>query len=208
MMVEEIIRIKYGETTIPESWIFSGGNEKTQVPIILSFFLIIADNKKILVDTGSDTMEGFKLENFIKPLDALKNNGFSPEDITDVIITHAHHDHIGCVGNYKNAKIYIQSKEYNSGKEYLENCKNVVVFEEEFTVCAGVKIIKIGGHAEGSSVVEIEKDGEIFVVAGDECYNEYNLKNKIPTASSCNRENSLKFVEKYSAEKYNVLLIH
>lgn len=208
MMVEEIIRIKYGETTIPESWIFLGGKEEKRVPIILSFFLIIAGDKKILVDTGSDTMEGFKLKNFVKPLDALKNNGFSPEDITDVIITHAHHDHIGCVGNYKNAKIYIQRHEYKDGKEYLTEFENVVLFDDVLAVCDGVKAIKIGGHTKGSSVVEIEKDTKTFVIAGDECYSEYNLRNKVPTAASYNRDNSFSFVEKYASDEYNVLLIH
>ena len=39
-MVKEILQIKYGDTTIPESWIFKGGKEEVKVPIILSFFLI------------------------------------------------------------------------------------------------------------------------------------------------------------------------
>lgn len=207
-MVKEIKRIKYGDTAIPESWIFEGGEKNKNVPIILSFFLIITENRKILIDTGSDTMDGFVLKNFTPPVEKLKSAGFSPEEITDVIITHAHHDHIGCVGAYKNSRVFIQRDEYEDGKNYICGTAEAVLFDDEVTVCDGVRLVKIGGHSVGSSVVEIELSGKIYVIAGDECYSKYNLENKVPTAVSCNAENSKKFIQKYANSKYEVLLIH
>lgn len=207
-MVKEILQIKYGDTTIPENWIFKGGKEEVKVPIILSFFLIITENRKILVDTGSDTMDGFELKNFVKPVTALENSGFSPDSITDVIITHSHHDHIGCVGYYKNARVFIQEEEYESGKKYVSDNPQVTLFDDEITVCDEVRVVKIGGHTNGSSVVEAVLDGKVYVIAGDECYSSYNLKNKIPTASSANLQNSERFIKRYTSPQYKVLLIH
>ncbi|MGE9616661.1 MAG: MBL fold metallo-hydrolase [Solitalea-like symbiont of Acarus siro] len=53
----------------------------------------------------------------------IQNNGFSPNDITKVLLTHLHYDHIGGTfsrnsnnkmeANFKNAKYYLQAKELN-----------------------------------------------------------------------------------------------
>ena len=138
----------------------------------------------------------------------LKSEGVAPEEITDVIITHAHHDHIGCVGCQKNARVFIQRDEYESGKNYIRNTAEVILFDDGVTVCDGVRTVKIGGHSKGSSRVEAEQDGEIYVIAGDECYSSYNLEHKIPTATSGNRKNSEEFIKTYTSPKYKVLLIH
>ena len=82
------------------------------------------------------------------------------------------------------------------------------MFKNELVLCKGVKTVKIGGHSAGSCVVELENDGRIFVISGDECYSRECLKKKIPTGSSVNPQASREFIEKYSNEKYTVLLCH
>lgn len=37
--------------------------------------------------------------NYERPVDVLARYEYKLEDITDVVITHAHHDHIAAVGN-------------------------------------------------------------------------------------------------------------
>jgi len=71
-----------------------------------------------------------------------------------------------------------------------------------------VKIVRIGGHAIGSCVVECEMDGVVYVLCGDECYTRYNLIHKVPTAASCCPENSQAFLEKYTKAPYVCLLCH
>lgn len=201
-------RIQYGKTFIPESWVFEGGNPDKQVPIVLSFFLVTIDDKCILVDVGSDTMKGFILKDFVKPVDALKREGIEAEQITDVIITHSHSDHIEAVKYYKNATVYIQKDEYIRGKKYIPDGFKVVTFDNGTELNNALKVIKIGGHSTGSSIVEIADGEKTAVLCGDECYTFYNLDNKIPTASSFSKENSTAFVMKYSDERYNCLLCH
>ena len=43
-----IIRIKYADSWIPESWVFEGGDEVKMVPIVLSVFLIKKRREKHL----------------------------------------------------------------------------------------------------------------------------------------------------------------
>lgn len=203
-----IKRIQYGNTFIPESWVFEGGNTDIKVPIVLSFFLVTLEDKRILVDTGSDTMKGFILNDFIKPVEALSKAGVSADEITDVIITHSHSDHIEAVKYYKNATVYIQKDEYIKGKKYIPDGFNVVTFDEYLELYNQLRIIKVGGHSIGSSIVEIEKDNKTVAICGDECYTFYNLDNKVPTASTFSKEMSTEFVMKYSDERYECLICH
>lgn len=82
------------------------------------------------------------------------------------------------------------------------------IFSDVFSVTQDVKIIKIGGHSKGSCIVEIKSDGQTYIISGDECYLRECLTEKIPTGNFCDKEKSESFIEKYSDEKYTVLLCH
>ncbi len=207
-MIQEIIRIKYAESTLPESWIFNGGEETKRIPIIFSIFLICTEQKKILIDAGCETMPRFVMENFKTPMIALKEKGIDITDITDIVITHAHHDHIECVKYFKNAVVHIQEEEYSKGRKYLTENPFICTFSDEAVIDDCLKIVKVGGHSRGSCVVECTKDDKTYVLCGDECYSLYNITNRIPTARSYSPANSMAFIEKYAKSPYECLLCH
>ncbi|WBV57444.1 MBL fold metallo-hydrolase [Chryseobacterium daecheongense] len=85
-----------------------------EMPITTLF--IKRGDRHILVDTGEgyhDPVNAGWLQN------SLSEAGFSPEDVTDILITHAHRDHIGGIlfedggRRYPNAKYHIPAPEYN-----------------------------------------------------------------------------------------------
>ncbi len=204
----EIIPVEYGNSVLGEDQIFEGGSKEKVRPIVFMVYLIKAENKLILVDAGCETMPGFDMHDFFGTVAALEKCGVKAAEITDVIITHAHHDHIECVKYFDNARIYIQSKEYESGKRFFAPNMNVVEFDDEISVCEEVKAVKIGGHSEGSCIVEIGCDGDKYIIAGDECYMYECLEKKIPTGCSYCPAKSREFVEKYGDIKERVLLCH
>ena len=204
----EIIPIEYGKSVLPESWIFQNGAENKLRPIIFRIYLIRTENRLILVDAGCETMPGFVMTDFIGTAKALRNIGVKAEEITDLIITHAHHDHIECAKYFKNAAVYIQKDEYEAGKGYLAENLNIRTFDEEMLICDGIKAVQIGGHSKGSSIVEITDSGKKYIIAGDECYKGDCLTKQIPTGSSYNPEKSRDFVKKYGNGEYTVLLCH
>ena len=113
-----------------------------------------------------------------------------------------------CVSIFKNATIYIQRDEYESGRYYFAEGMDIKLFDDEMQICSGVKVVKIGGHSKGSCVVEITDDREKYIIVGDECYLRECLDKKIPTGSSYCPEKSRKFVEKYGSWEYTILLCH
>lgn len=204
----EIIPINYGKSVLPESMIFQNGAEDKVRPIVFMVYLIKTENRLILADAGCETMPGFVMTDFIGPVKALNNIGILPEEITDLIITHAHHDHIECAKYFKNAVIYIQKDEYETGKGYLSENLDIRTFDEEMLICDGIKAVKIGGHSKGSSIVEITDSDNKYIIAGDECYVRECLTKQIPTGVAYDLQKSLAFIQKYGRVEYTVLLCH
>lgn len=205
----KIIPVKYADSFLPESWILPGGSPDKKEPIVFRVYVIKTDDRTILVDAGCETLPGFDMRNFIGPIKALENEGLTPDDITDVIITHAHGDHIESVKYFKNSVIYIQKDEYEAGKDNFTDEFNVVTFDDEFRLTDEITIKKIGGHSIGSSIVEIQTDDRIIAIVGDECYKRICLDKKVSTNTTYNPEKSREFVEKYSdTSKYITYLSH
>ena len=204
----KIIPIEYGKSVLPESMIFQGGAKDKFRPIVFMIYLIKVQDRLILTDAGCETMPGFDMREFIGPVKALEKHGITPNDITDVVITHSHHDHIECVKYFKNSVIYIQRDEYDMGKNYFSDNMNIKLFDDEIQICSTVKAVKIGGHSKGSCVVEITDNKKKYVIVGDECYLRECLNKKIPTGASYCLQKSHEFIEKYSSGEYTVLLCH
>ena len=142
----------------------------------LSSFLLEAEGKKALFDTGLNEKESTGLP------DRLKELKISPDEIDFIFITHFHPDHIGGLIDkdenifFKNAKIYVAKEEYDSWinqpdneknafpKKVMKICeKNLVQFNFEEILPLGVKPIKAFGHTPGHTVFQ---KGD-FIVIGD-----------------------------------------
>ncbi|MBT2619539.1 MBL fold metallo-hydrolase [Chryseobacterium sp. ISL-6] len=81
----------------------------------ITTLLIKKGNQYILVDTGEgyhDPVNAGWLQNSILEI------GISPEEITDILITHAHRDHIGGILSKEGRRIYPNAKYYISAPEY------------------------------------------------------------------------------------------
>ena len=201
----EIIPLKYGKSFLPGNMVFKNGNFEDKYPIDFIVYLVKTKDKMILIDAGCETMPGFAMKDFIGSVNALKNHGLSTNDVTDVIITHSHHDHIECVKYFKNSVIHIQRDELKLGRGYLTSDLKINSFDEEYTVCDNIRILKIGGHSVGSCIVEICDN---IIVVGDECYIRECIDRNIPTGASVNPEKSKDFIEKYGSSKYRLLFSH
>ena len=204
----KIIPIVYGKTDLPESMIFEGSSSDMRRPIVLRIYLIECEGRRILVDAGCDTMPGYVLTDFLGPVGALAREGITPRDITDVILTHHHHDHIDAIRHFTHARVYLCRDEYEMAKKHLDGICDLVLFDESIEVCRGVRTIRIGGHTVGSSIVSVTLDGREYVISGDECYMKECLDRRIPTGVSVSPERSRAFVEEYSKDKYTVLVLH
>ena len=97
-------------TSKPEEWQQYTGylNDKQQVLLSLGGFLIESGDRKILVDLGYGPLDTTvpKVGRFIggHMLESLEKCGVKPEEITDVVFTHCHLDHVGWTSHDVNGK--------------------------------------------------------------------------------------------------------
>ena len=200
----KIVCLKYGEALYPERQLFADRQGDGTVPLSFCFYLIETEDKKILIDTGCELCEHFKMYVYKKPVDLLREYGLTPEDITDVIITHSHDDHIGCLSEYKHATVYIQKDEYEARKAYFAPEQQLHLFEEECKLSSNVRIERIGGHTKGSCVVFAGK----YLLCGDDAYQYRNLSERVRVGNTYSKKVSQEFVEKYSKSEWTPLLFH
>ena len=106
--------LKYAQSTLSESMVFDCESQMKQIPIAFAIYLIKSKGKNIIVDAGCNTMPGFDMKKFYSPAFVLRKIDLSAEDITDVIITHSHHDHIEAIKYFRNAIIHITEKEFET----------------------------------------------------------------------------------------------
>ena len=202
-----ITALKYAQSVLSEAMCFFGGDPNKTRPISFTLYLIEEGDQKILVDAGCDTMPGFVMEHFVSPVEILARYGLSPEEITDLVITHAHHDHIEAAHYFSKATLHIQQEECAAGRSYLPPEITVRCFAQEAQISPSVRAVCIGGHAKGSSIVTVEAD-KTYVICGDECYQRECLTKTIPTGSTCCMEKSRAFVETYGRPEFVALLCH
>tara|TARA_B100000315_G_scaffold260546_1_gene322776 strand:+ start:19400 stop:20254 length:855 start_codon:yes stop_codon:yes gene_type:complete len=77
-------------------------DDKNRIPMCTRNLLLVSEDKKIIIDTGNGDKWNEKLKSIynirtdeVNLEQSLKENELIPDDITDVICTHLHFDHVG-----------------------------------------------------------------------------------------------------------------
>jgi len=138
-------------------------------PIAFSLNLVLVKKGKqyILFDTGNGLG---KNENVGKLIEQMQASNIEPNWVTDIILTHAHGDHINGIllpdGSFafKNAKYYIGKKEFDfwmksdnsSTKTILNKIQTNLTFLKQGDVLFEIiKVIETPGHTPGHLAFEI-----------------------------------------------------
>jgi glyoxylase-like metal-dependent hydrolase (beta-lactamase superfamily II) len=110
----------------PLASLVHGAHADGAVDLPFSFILARNGGKILLVDTGFMREGGgeamavkFGIPNWISPLRMLAELGVAPADVTDIVISHAHFDHMGSIGKFPNARLHVQKREILSWTEAM-----------------------------------------------------------------------------------------
>jgi glyoxylase-like metal-dependent hydrolase (beta-lactamase superfamily II) len=100
---------------VPVAELVVGGPKDEKIDIAMVVWLIRGGGRTILFDSGfhRDTfLKEFPVKDYLRPDQAVKAAGIAPEAVTDIVISHAHWDHMGGIDLFPQATVWIQRDEY------------------------------------------------------------------------------------------------
>lgn len=102
--------VNEGKSPTKEAIIGASDNDSVEWP---NYFWLLRDqkDKKILVDAGWIDSTHIR-KNSLRPDSILSQINVSPQEISDIIITHPHYDHIGGISLFPNARIWMNQDDY------------------------------------------------------------------------------------------------
>jgi glyoxylase-like metal-dependent hydrolase (beta-lactamase superfamily II) len=92
-----------------------GAPKDEKIDTIYAFWLIRGGGRNILFDSGFHRERWFKewtIKDYLRPGEAVKLAGVNPEEVTDIVISHAHWDHMGGIDLFPKAIVWIQKEEF------------------------------------------------------------------------------------------------
>ena len=207
----KVYAVKFATSGYPfmvADWV--AGGPKTQ-PLKIDFmvWLIIGNGKNILVDAGfwkdMEDAKEFKLNSYQRPDSALIKLNLKAEDITDVILSHPHWDHVDGIGLFPNAQVWMQKEDYNyfvggawqknanKGGYTPSNVRQIVdlnlagkltlIDGDNKEIIPGIKVFTGSRHTYNSQYVLVQAGKNKIVLASDNIWVYYSLEHLLPAAA-------------------------
>jgi glyoxylase-like metal-dependent hydrolase (beta-lactamase superfamily II) len=184
-----------------------GAPQNEKIDSIYAMWLIRGGGRNILFDSGFHRERWFKewtIKDYLRPDEAVKIAGVTPEEVTDIVISHAHWDHIGGIDLFPKATVWIQKEEFRyytgeawqaggdhggidpedvqalvrlntEGRVRLVNGDNVEIFP-------GIRAYTGARHTYASQYLRVDGNPP-FVLASDNSYLWRNLQERKASAT-------------------------
>ena len=229
----EVYALRFG--VLPQfrvSGLIANADSSRRLDIPVMVWLLKGRGRNILVDSGfhqQKFIDQWKVQQFRSPADAVLAAGVKPEDVTDIIVTHAHWDHAGGLDLFPKATVWIQRDEflYYTGEAWHArnthggidadhmltlvklNTEGRVRFVngDDQEIIPGIRCYTGGRHTHASQYVGVQTAGGTAVVTSDNMYLYENLEKRVPIAQTLDATSNLKAHERIRTLAADLALI-
>ncbi len=199
--VYDVYALRYAtKRSYPVSGLVAGADRTRKIDLAFIFWVLKGPGgRNVLVDAGcyhGPAFDEWKLADFVRPSDAIGKIGLAPRDITDVIITHVHWDHVNGADLFPAARVWIQRDEFTHYVDDQGKPKDSAITAEDASMLAklraagrlmlvdgdareimpGVTVYTGGKHTFASQYVAVKSKAGTVVVASDNIYLYENLE--------------------------------
>jgi glyoxylase-like metal-dependent hydrolase (beta-lactamase superfamily II) len=184
-----------------------GAPQEEKIDTVYALWLIRGGGRNILFDSGFHRQRWFKeftIKDYLRPDEAVRLAGVKPDEVTDVVISHAHWDHMGGIDLFPKANVWIQKDEfrYYTGDAWQpggdhggidpDDVRQLVrlntegrlrwVDGDDVEIFPGIRAYTGARHTFASQYLRVEGNPP-FVLASDSVYLYRNLAEHKPSAT-------------------------
>jgi glyoxylase-like metal-dependent hydrolase (beta-lactamase superfamily II) len=206
----EVLAVRYGTRQGARSEIYLNHHiyGEPDSPLGMDYFIWVVrgHGRTLVVDTGFGPVGGARRNRttLVEPVAALAGLGIDAATVEQVVVTHAHYDHIGNLDGFPAAEVVMARREYEfwtgpyaakaqfawSTEEHELAHLQVVRKESRLTlvdgartIAPGIEVVPVGGHTPGQAVVLVATPGGgTAVLASDSAHYYEELEQERPFA--------------------------
>ncbi len=211
-MPREVLAVRYGSRVAPrhESFLNYHVYKEPDGPIDVDYYFWIVrepgTGAVTLIDTGFAREAGRRRrrDQWLTPAEALPHLGIDPGSVGAVVITHAHWDHTGNLGQFPGAQIVMSQAEYDFWTSPLAQRAHFALHAEADEIALltsartdgrltltqrqrtqlspGIELVQVGGHTPGELIVIIDDGSGTVILASDALHHYEEVEQDRPYA--------------------------
>jgi glyoxylase-like metal-dependent hydrolase (beta-lactamase superfamily II) len=191
----------------PLDGLMMGAPKGETIDIAMVVWLVRGGGRTVLFDTGfhrEKWRKEFDVTDYLRPDEAVALTGVKPGDVTDVVVSHAHWDHMGGIDLFPAARVWIQKEEYAyytgdawqaGGKQGGVDRDDIAalvrlntegrvrfVAGDDVEIIPGIRAYTGAKHTYASQYLRIDGPRPV-VLASDNCYLDRNLSESVASAT-------------------------
>ncbi len=200
------------------------GGDPHDGPMPMDYFvwLVIGSKRRFIVDCGfTAEIAARRKRTYLRdPVEALQLLDVRADDVTDVVLSHLHYDHVGNFDRFPRARFHLQERElaYATGKYMrhpflshsfevddvvgvvrLNYRGRIVFYDGDAKLAPGVSLHLATGHSAGLQFVSVETQRGRLVLASDVTHYYENMDSGRPYTTTFHVGDTLESYEKLRA---------
>jgi glyoxylase-like metal-dependent hydrolase (beta-lactamase superfamily II) len=213
----EVYAVRYATLPdFPVAALVQGAEPGRKLDIAMTIWVLKGpDGRTVLVDAGFYRPQFLEknVAGYTRPDKALDRLGIRPEQVTDIIVTHMHWDHVDGIDLFPKARVWIQKDEfaYYTGAAWQPGGSSAGVYPDDVLalvklntqgrvslvdgdakeIFPGVAVYTGGRHTFASQYVGVKTKAGRAVIASDNLYLYENLDKHAPIAQTFDARSNL-----------------
>ena len=209
----EVLAVRYGtrRTSAADVFLSFPVYGEPDRPLGMDYFFWVArsPSRTIVVDSGFSPAGGAarRRTTLMDMATALRAAGVNPDDVGQVVVTHAHYDHIGGLPAFGAAEVIMTRSEFEfwtgplgdrtlfahhteaaeiSHLRSLRAAGRLTLAGRSHYVAPGIELTEVGGHTPGQAVVSVDAGPGRLILASDAVHYYEELERDRPFSTVVN----------------------
>jgi glyoxylase-like metal-dependent hydrolase (beta-lactamase superfamily II) len=217
----EVYAVRYGTLErFPVAALVAGADTSRRTDIALMVWLArLPGGRNVLVDAGfyrDKFMRRWRPTQYERPSVALARLGLRPEDVSDVVISHVHWDHVDGADLFPRTRVWIQRAEYEHYVDSAGRPRSATIDSADAAMLAGlaragrvelvagdsveilpgITVYTGGKHTYASQYAAVRTASGVVILASDNAYLYENLEQHRPIAQTLDSVANLRAQER------------